>query len=242
MEINPIPKDYEEVSYKDLSLKENEVLELSKSSEYDIIVPEIISSIDLYKAGRKTVLYPYFIPDNSLHFLPKLNTSSEILNSIKLKQIHSHLPDYHKYTNLFLHYSISIDGSLLKSFYDICQRRHINNSILVIKDSEKNIFGAYASDTFSPKNKFTGNYECFLFTFYKENKIFVYNSTRKNEHYMYCDENQICFGCSDDYFSLCLRNNFLDGYSAKTQTYDNENLTNSDKFIITKLELWGFEW
>ena len=44
MEINPIPKDYEEVSYKDLSLKENEVLELSKSSEYDIIVPEIISS------------------------------------------------------------------------------------------------------------------------------------------------------------------------------------------------------
>ena len=58
---------------------------------------------------------------------------------------------------------------------------------------------------------------------------------------MYCDDYQICFGCSDDYFSLCLSNNFLDGYSQKTQTYDNENLTKSDKFIITKLELWGFE-
>ena len=72
--------------------------------------------------------YPYFIPDNSLQYLPKLNTPSEILNSLQLKQLHSNLPDYHKYTNLKLHFSISVDGSSLKSFYNRCYDRKINNS------------------------------------------------------------------------------------------------------------------
>ena len=240
MEINTASKNYEEIKYKDLSSLPNYSIEIEKSSEYDEIIPDIMSSVDLFKTGKTTQYYPYFIPDNSLHYLPKLNTPSEILNSMQLKQLHAHFPDYHKYSQLILHFSISIDGCLLKSFYNRCKDRNINNSLLVIKDSENNIFGAYASDMFKPSDIFYGNSECFLFTFYKENKINVYNATNKNEHYMYCDDEQICFGCSDDYFSLCLKNNFLNGYSQKTQTYDNECLTNSEKFTITKLELWGF--
>ena len=241
MDINPSPIDLEPITYKDLSSLDNYMFEITKTSEYDEIVPDIIASVDLYKSGKKTQNYPYFIPDNSLQYLPKLNTPSEILNSMQLKQLHSNLPDYHKYTNLKLHFSISVDGSSLKSFYNRCYDRKINNSLLVVKDSENNIFGAYVSEMLQPTNKFAGTAECFLFTFYKENKIYVFNSTKKNEHYIYCDSYQICFGCSDDCFSLCLSNNFLNGYSQKTQTYDNENLTKSDKFIITKLELWGFE-
>ena len=57
---------------------------------------------------------------------------------------------------------------------------------------------------------------------------------------MYCDDNQICFGCSDDDFSLSLRNDFLEGYSNITQTYQNRPLSSKDKFIIVKLELWAF--
>ena len=241
MEINPIPKDSEKITYKDLSSIDNNVFEISKTSEYDEIVPEIISSVDLYKLGKTSQIYPYFIPNNSLHYLPKLNTPSEILNSVQLKQLHSNFPDYHKYTNLKLHFSLSVDGCSLKSFYNRCYDRKIINALLVVKDSEKNIFGAYASEMFASTHKFFGTAECFLFTFYKGNKIYVFNSTKKNEYYMYCDDIQICFGCSDDYFSLCLSNNFLNGYSQKTQTYENENLTKSDSFIITKLELWGFE-
>ena len=64
---------------------------------------------------------------------------------------------------------------------------------------------------------------------------------KKNEHYMYCDNNQICFGCSDDYFSLALTNDLLDGYSKNTKTYNNDCLNKNDKFTILKLELWGFE-
>ena len=43
---------------------------------------------------------------------------------------------------------------------------HKNNSILVIKDDDDNIFGAYASECFEPNKNFSGTGECFLFTFY----------------------------------------------------------------------------
>ena len=111
----------------------------------------------------------------------------------------------------------------------------------MVKDDEGNVFGGYASEEYNPNSKFGGTGECFLFTFYKGNKIHIYCSTGINDHYMYCDEEQICFGCSDDYFSLSLRNNLLDGYSKSTQTYNNESLNNRDKFVICKLEVWGFK-
>ena len=57
---------------------------------------------------------------------------------------------------------------------------------------------------------------------------------------MYCDDEQICFGCSDDYFSLSLRDDFYEGYTHTTQTYQNLLLSSKDKFIIVKLELWAF--
>ena len=150
-----------------------------------------------------------------------MDISSDILNTNQLKELLSRIPHYHQYKNLYRIFSISIDGSALKSLYNKCEG--INNSILVIKDDEQNVFGAYASEEYSPTSKFSGTGECFLFTFYKENKIHIYCSTGLNDHYMYCDDEQICFGCSDDYFSLALRNNLLDGYSKSTQTYKNKN-------------------
>ena len=81
----------------------------------------------------------------------------------------------------------------------------------------------------------------FLFTFYKENRIHVYNASGINEHYLYADDKQIAFGCSDNYFSLTLENDFYEGYSKPTQTYKNPVLNSKDKFIIIKLEVWGFQ-
>ena len=127
----------------------------------------------------------------------------------------------------------------LRSFYDKCEQ--VNNSILVIKDEDGNVFGGYASEAWKPKYTFYGTGECFLFTYYKENRINIFPSSGQNDHYMYGDDEQICMGCSNDYFSLSLRNNFLDGYSKSTVTYNNENLDNKDKFTIVKLELWTFE-
>ena len=231
----------EEKEKENLIKKEDCFFEIIKTPEWDKVVPFIIESIDKHNENKtyNTIEYPYFRIQNSVQYLPKLDMPSDILNTNQLKELHSRLPSYHQYSNLYRIFSISVDGSSFKTLYNKCEG--INNSVLVVKDDEGNIFGGYASEEYSPNSKFCGTGECFLFTFFKENKIHIYCSTGINDHYIYCDDEQICFGCSDDYFSLSLRNNLLDGYSKKTQTYNNEPLNNRDKFIIVKLEVWGFK-
>ena len=220
--------------------KEEKLFEVIKTPEWDKIVPHILSSIEKNDNPKSNfVEYPYFRIQNAVQYLPKLDQMSEILNNEQLKELHSRLPNYHQYTTLYRIFSLSVDGSDLKSFYNKCEG--INNSILLIKDDEKNIFGAYSSEVFTPTSKFSGTGECFLFTFYKGNKIHVFGATGINDNYMYCDHEQICFGCSNDYFSLSLRNHLLDGYSKSTETYHNEPLNDKDSFVIFKLELFGFK-
>lgn len=232
-----LPPEHEPIKY--LELKDDDPkYEIYKNPEWDKTVPRILDVVDKFRDDKASGNYPYFRMQNAAQYLPKLDKPSEILNSPQLKELHSSLPYYHQYTDLKLVFSMSIDGCALKSFYNKCQE--INNSVIVIKDEEGNVFGAYASEKFVPTSDFSGTGETYLFTYYKGNKINIYNSTGLNEHYMYCDNDQICFGCSDDYFSLVLRNNFLDGYSKKTQTYNNEPLNNNEKFNIIKLELWSF--
>ena len=239
-EKEPLPPDFEPIKYLE-SEKINSIFEITKSPDWEKTIPELLETVEKYQTGKQsqTDNYPYFTSHNTAQYLPKLNIPSEIFSSIQLKELHSKLPYYHQYTNLKRVFSISVDGCALRSFYDKCEK--VNNSILVLKDEDGNIFGGYASEAWTPKYTFYGTGECFLFTYYKENRINIFSSTGQNDHYMYGDDEQICMGCSDDYFSLSLRNNFLDGYSKSTKTYNNETFNNKDKFTIDKLELWTFE-
>ena len=232
-------KDKEKVEIKE-EKKDEYIFQIVKTEDWDKVIPKIINSIDEKKENNSNFTeYPYFRIQNAVQYLPKLDIQSDILNTNQLKELHSRLPNYHQYSNLYRIFTISKDGSALKTLYDKCEG--INNSVIIIKDDEDNIFGAYASEVFTPTSKFSGTGECFLFTFYKGNKIHIYCSTGKNDHYMYCDDEHICFGCSDDFFSLSIRNNLLEGYSKYTQTYENESLNNRDKFIVVRLEVWGFK-
>ena len=51
---------------------------------------------------------------------------------------------------------------------------------------------------------------------------------------MYCDSEQVCFENTDDYFSLSLKNNLLDGDSNTSITYQNKFLNNKKRFVIVK--------
>ena len=58
---------------------------------------------------------------------------------------------------------------------------------------------------------------------------------------MHCDAEQICFGKTGDKFSLCVKNNLSDGYTATTETYKNKPLNGGEQFTIINLEIWGFK-
>ena len=106
---------------------------------------------------------------NTIQFIPETNVPSEIFNNIQLMELYSRLPYYHQYSNLRLIYSIAKDGCLLKTFYQKVSGE--NNLIFAIKDDDNNIFGAYSSEGFNNSGLFFGTHECFLYTFYKENRI-----------------------------------------------------------------------
>lgn len=238
-EENLLSPDFTPVLDEDIK-KEESIFEVAKSENYDKIVPSLIQKIDqkLYH-NIPSDDYPFFTQHNKVKFYPRLDLPSEILTNNQLKELHLYFPYFLQYSSLSKLFSLSQDGSVLKTLYKKCEG--IKNSILVIKDKEKNIFGAFATDVLYPSATYSGNADSFLFTFYKEEKIHAYKATQINDNYLYCDFEQICFGNSGDGFSLSLKNNLLDGETKITDTYKNKPLNGGDKFTIVNLEIWGFK-
>jgi hypothetical protein len=237
--LTSLEKDsFEPIEYEDVKNEES-IFEIFTAKDYPEVMSGILQSIDNYYQDNDTYDdYPYFRVQNTCKFIPKLSHPSEILSERQLRELHAHLPYYHQYRNLKLVYSMTKDGCALKTFY--MKSHDVKNSILIVKDDNQNVFGAYASEEFYSAHKFYGTGESFLFTFFKTERIHCFPSTGSNEHYIYSDEKMLAFGCSDDYFSLCLENDFLSGYSKMTQTYKNPPLTPKDSFFVIKLELWTF--
>lgn len=237
--ISSLEKDsFEPIEYEDVK-SEDAIFEVFKAKDYTDIVSNIIHSIDNYYQDNDTFDdYPYFRVQNTCKFIPKLNIPSEILSERQLREVHAHLPYYHQYKSLKLLYSSSKHGVSIKTFY--LQAEEIKNSILLIKDDNQNVFGAYVSEAFRNNNSVYGTGETFLFTFYKTERIHIFNSTGVNDYFIYSDDTQISFGCSDNYFSLSIDSDFLKGYSKTTQTFKNPPLTPNETFFISKLELWSF--
>ena len=238
-----IPSDFEEIKDDDLE-DEDTISKIYKSENYDKIMPNLIKAInnnypEKSKDTESTGEYPYFSPKHPVKYLPRLEEPSEILNDAQLKEIHIHLPYFRQYVSLNKLYSLSIDGTSIKTLYKKCEG--IKNSILVVRDGDGNVFGAYVSEVLYPSAMFCGSPDSFLFTFYTGNKITIYKSTEINDHYVYCDNEQICFGNTDDDFSLCIQNNLTSGYSKETTTYNNQPLNDKDSFTVAKLEVWGFK-
>ena len=179
--------------------------------------------------------------ENTTKYIPKLSKPSKILTDKKLIEIHSHLPYYHQYKDFKLLYNMDKDGTSFTTLID--KGSEYENTILFLKSSENEIFGAYLSESLRIKyHDFYGTAETFIFTFYNTNKIRVYHATQSNDLYIYTDPEKIAFGCSDDNFSLSVEENFKNCFSDTTVTYNNPPLwkENTSNVTIVNCELWTF--
>ena len=130
---NPLPTDFVPVEEEDLK-KEDSIFEVTKSENYNKIFPSLIHKIDqkIYH-NQPSEEYPFFTPNNKVKFLPKLDTNSEILTNNQLKELHLYFPYFLQYTSLNKIFSLSQDGSSLKTLYKNCEG--IKNSLLILKDN-----------------------------------------------------------------------------------------------------------
>ncbi|KAK0648733.1 TLD-domain-containing protein [Cercophora newfieldiana] len=166
-------------------------------------------------------------------------------------------------------YSLEQDGASLATLYDKCDvyRGKRVGFVLVVKDCEGGIFGAYMSDLPHPHPKYFGTGECFLWRASvlaslppppSEDtskltgrtttlsgagqpsirfKAFPYSGV--NEYYMLCEAHFFSMGAGDGKYGLWLDDALEKGISSTCQTFGNERLSDEgEKFGVLGVEVW----
>ncbi|KAI8813013.1 TLD-domain-containing protein [Cladochytrium replicatum] len=138
-------------------------------------------------------------------------------------------------------YSTNEHGISLATLYGSAER-HNTAMMLVAKDENGHIFGAFASHRLAPAVGFFGNGSCFLFSVNPKTKsVKVYPSTGRNDYQITCDPNYIAFGAGTGVHGLMIDQSLLKGTSDYCVTYDNECLASSTSFECMGVELFVFQ-
>ena len=126
----------------------------------------------------------------------------------------------------------------MRTFY--LNTKNHKSYILVIKDENQNIFGGYITDEIHCSENFYGTGECFVFTFFKSERIHCFHSSGVNDLYVRTDEDSISLGASNNLYSIFIKGDFNSGFTGSTQTFKNPLLTDNTQFNIIKMEIWTF--
>ncbi|KAF4322780.1 hypothetical protein BBO99_00001395 [Phytophthora kernoviae] len=135
---------------------------------------------------------------------------------------------------------MEINGSSLETLLILAKKQ--TPTLLVVKDSEGNVFGGFASDEWHHAFHYYGTGESFLFTFASPNAAggFVkYQWSRKNSYFMLCSEDSLIMGGGGN-FGLFLDSDLSSGSSGACETFNSPPLTMSQEFACVHVELWGF--
>jgi len=154
----------------------------------------------------------------------------QILDTITAEKLRFHLPRrYRDHPTWELIYSLSDHGYSFLTVYDkIADKGPL---LLVIKDTQDQVFGAYLSESVRVSNRFYGSGECFLWRKGDNQRPFkVYEWSGLNELNMLTSRDTIAFGGGKQgRFGLSLDQDMEGGTTAYCDTFRNDPLTISSK-------------
>ncbi|CAB4058359.1 Nuclear receptor coactivator 7,TLD domain-containing protein 2,Oxidation resistance protein 1 [Lepeophtheirus salmonis] len=139
--------------------------------------------------------------------------------------------------DLNLNYSTEEHGFSLKNLYRRMPSSDEEPVLLIIKDSNDNIFGAYLSCALRISEHFTGTGESFLFRTNPDIEVFRW--TGENDYILKGETNSFGIGMSDGHFGLWLDEDLNLGRTERCSTFNNNPLTSHD-FHVNNLECWTF--
>lgn len=120
--------------------------------------------------------------------------------------------------------------------YQNCQKHLSHPCVLILRDANSRVYGAYLSEPPSPTAHYYGNGSCFVYE-RADNGLRVFLATGKNEYYMYSKQNMVCVGGGKGAFALCIDDEWAVS-SQVTDTFDNEAFC-LEKVEIVALEVWA---
>ncbi|XP_026840554.1 uncharacterized protein LOC6591770 isoform X8 [Drosophila persimilis] len=209
-------QDGEEIS--DLTRESWEVLSMS-TDEY--------RKTSLFATGSFDLDFP----------IPDLIGKTEILTEEHREKLCSHLPARAEGYSWSLIFSTSQHGFALNSLYRKMARLE-SPVLIVIEDTDNNVFGALTSCSLHVSDHFYGTGESLLYKFNPSFKVFHW--TGENMYFIKGNMESLSIGAGDGRFGLWLDGDLNQGRSQSCSTYGNEPLAPQEDFVIKTLECWAF--
>ncbi|XP_039981678.1 nuclear receptor coactivator 7 isoform X2 [Xiphias gladius] len=176
--------------------------------------------------------------DLSVDALPILNDTSDLLQDTHVEKLACRLPARVQGYPWRLAYSTVKHGTSLKTLY----RNLVDVDspvLLVIKDMDNQIFGAFSTHPFRVSEHCYGTGETFLYSFCPEIK--VYRWTGENSYFVKGYTDSLQMGGGGGQLGLWLDAELYRGTTTKCATFNNQPLSAQQDFSIHSLEVWTFE-
>ncbi|CAO2628165.1 Nuclear receptor coactivator 7 [Lemmus lemmus] len=208
-----------------------------KQPEYWFAVPREIITVEEAKRRKSTCSY-YEEEEEEEEGLPILQPHSALLENMHIEQLARRLPARVQGYPWRLAYSTLEHGTSLKTLYR--KSASLDSPVLlVIKDMDNQIFGAYATHPFKFSDHYYGTGETFLYTFSPNFKVFKWSG--ENSYFINGDISSLELGGGGGRFGLWLDADLYHGRSNSCSTFNNDILSKKEDFIVQDLEVWTFE-
>uniref|UniRef100_A0A8B9H919 Oxidation resistance protein 1 n=1 Tax=Astyanax mexicanus TaxID=7994 RepID=A0A8B9H919_ASTMX len=171
-------------------------------------------------------------------FKPNMTEPSDLLEAEQIEKLAKHLPPRTIGYPWTLAFSTSKHGMSIKTLYRIMQGQD-SPVLMVIKDSDGQVFGALASEPFKVSDGFYGTGETFLFSFFPDFE--AYKWTGDNMFFIKGDMDSLAFGGGSGEFGLWLDGDLYHGRSHSCKTFGNPMLSMKEDFFVQDIEIWSFE-
>ncbi|XP_045661567.1 nuclear receptor coactivator 7 isoform X3 [Ursus americanus] len=193
--------------------------------------------ITVEEAKRRKSTCSYYEDDDEVA-LPVLQPHSALLENMHIEQLARRLPARVQGYPWRLAYSTLEHGTSLKTLYR--KSASLDSPVLlVIKDMDNQIFGAYATHPFKFSDHYYGTGETFLYTFSPNFKVFKWSG--ENSYFINGDISSLELGGGGGRFGLWLDADLYHGRSNSCSTFNNDILSKKEDFIVQDLEVWTFE-
>lgn len=193
--------------------------------------------ITVEEAKRRKSTCSYYEDDDETA-LPILQPHSALLENMHIEQLARRLPARVQGYPWRLAYSTLEHGTSLKTLYR--KSASLDSPVLlVIKDMDNQIFGAYATHPFKFSDHYYGTGETFLYTFSPNFKVFKWSG--ENSYFINGDISSLELGGGGGRFGLWLDADLYHGRSNSCSTFNNDILSKKEDFIVQDLEVWTFE-
>jgi len=171
--------------------------------------------------------------------IPDLHAESQILTKKQVHLLTRKLPSRTVGHSWELIYSTTIHGISLSTLY----RNFIGYDtpvLIVVKDENQKVFGAFMSEVPRVSEGFYGTGESLLFSFTSDTTLKTFNWTGENNFFIKGSKSSMVIGGGEGIFGLWLDEDLYRGGSHSCKTFANDTLSSSEDFICCGLEAWGF--